>query len=71
MFQREEAFMLHDLVVDQHAVANSLRYMSQSEVLRTREREFCFLGAAITYLVTVRQSSLISADFLCRPLARL
>ena len=40
--------MLHDLVVDQHAVANSLRYMSQSEVLRTREREFCFFGAAIT-----------------------
>ena len=49
--------MLHVLVVDQRAVANSLRYMSQSEVLRTREREFCFLGAAITYLVTLRQCS--------------
>ena len=50
--------MLHVLVVYQHAVANSLRYMSQSEVLRTRERKFCVLGAAITYLVTVQQSSI-------------
>ena len=49
--------MLHVLVVDQRAVANSLRYMSQSEVLRTRERKFCLLWAAITYLVTVQQSS--------------